>query len=145
MRSCFKVGSCKIWPSEEASSLSLVHLIIAARSAGSSGLSFGPRAAAAPEHVALVEVLERQLRDTAAYAAFSAVAPDHADAATALFLVLGDWITIRAAEPQRSRLAALADLAALPAELAAEVCHVRNQAEALAVLAPRARSAGSCA
>jgi glutathione gamma-glutamylcysteinyltransferase len=114
-----------------------------ARSAGSSGLAFGPRAAAAPEHVALVEVLDRQLRETAAYAAIAAVTPDHAEATTALFLVLGEWLTTRAAEPQRSRLAALADLATLPAELAAEVCHVRDQADALAMLERRVLSGGS--
>jgi glutathione gamma-glutamylcysteinyltransferase len=115
-----------------------------AKSAGTSDLTFGPRAAAAPEHVALVQVLEHQLRETAAYAAIAAVTPDHADATTALLLVLGEWITTRAAEPQRSRLAALTDLAELPAELAAEVCHVRNQADALATLDRRVSSGASC-
>jgi glutathione gamma-glutamylcysteinyltransferase len=104
-----------------------------ATAVGASSLVFGPRPAAAPEHAALVDVLRHQLRDSAIHAAVAAVAPEHADATAALLLVLGDWLAERA-PAHRARLAALTDTAALPAELAAEVCHVRNQVEALATL-----------
>lgn len=104
---------------------------------GSSGISFGARAAVVPEHAALVDLLQHQLGSTAAHAAVAALVPDQADATTALLLILGDWLAERATASQRERVRALTDLAGLPDELAAEVCHMRNQIEALAELPER--------
>jgi glutathione gamma-glutamylcysteinyltransferase len=105
--------------------------------AGASGIQLGARTAAAPEHAALLDLLRQQLRGTAAHAAVAPLVRDHAEATTALLLILGDWLAARAAPSQRDRFRALTDLAALPAELAAEVCHGRDQLEALAALPDR--------
>jgi len=91
------------------------------------------RATDDPRHAALAETLSRQLRGSDAHAAVAATGapPALTEAAAVLLLLAGPRLAARAAAPARARLDALIDLDALPAELAAEVRHVRTQLEAL--------------
>jgi glutathione gamma-glutamylcysteinyltransferase len=99
-------------------------------------LGLAVRAAPAPEHAALAERLVGQLRASPAYRTVAAHATEaaEADEIAGLLLVLAERLATAVGGAHEAPLRGLGDVAALPPELAAEVCHMRMQLEALVAL-----------
>ncbi len=103
----------------------------------STGMALEARDAATPEHAELATRLRAELRSTPAYAAFAAASSSDAELG-ALVLLVG---ASRLRESFTPDLRAITDPGGLPASLAAEVSHLAQQLDALAVLPGRACAA----